>query len=72
MITTANGSLVIVGLNTPAPQVFWNGTEVAGVVSIRSEWEHDERHIKLRVKGTDDALYMELVAAGIQVKKVTK
>lgn len=69
MITTAKGTLTMVGLNTPAPRVFWNGVEVPGIKSIKTNWEDGEQQVKLRVKGTADALYMELVTAGIVVKK---
>jgi hypothetical protein len=65
----AQGSLTMIGINTPTPQVFWNGAVVPGVTEIKVDWEHDERRVKLKITGTDDALYMELVTAGITVKK---
>jgi len=34
MTQTAQGSLTMVGLNTPTPQVFWNGIKVAGVIGV--------------------------------------
>lgn len=69
MIQTAQGNLTLVGLNTPIPRVFWNGAEVPGVTQIKTNWEDGEQQVKLRVNGTADALYMELVTAGIVVKK---
>jgi hypothetical protein len=67
---TAQGNLVMVGLNTPAPQVFWNGAEVQGITGIRVDWENDEQRIKLKVNGTDEAMYSELALAGVTIKKV--
>lgn len=69
MIESAQGSLTMIGLNTSTPQVFWNGVKVPGIVAIKTEWEDDEARVKLKVNGSEDALYMELVAAGIVVKK---
>lgn len=66
---TAHGSLVMIGLNTDAPQVFFNGIAVPGITEIKVDWEHDEQRVKLRVNGADDTLYMQLVEAGITVKK---
>ena len=64
------GSLVLIGLNTPTPKVLFNGVEVVGIERIRTEWEQDEHKVKLIVNGTDDAMYMALVDAGVTVKKV--
>lgn len=64
------GSLVLIGLNTPTPQVFWNGVLVQGVQRIRTEWEADESRVKLIVDGDDDATYLAMADAGIIVKKV--
>ena len=66
---TAQGSLVMLGLNTDTPSVFFNGITVPGIVEIRVEWEHDERKVKLKVNGADDTMYMQLVEAGVTVKK---
>jgi hypothetical protein len=69
------GSLVIIGLNTSTPQVFWNGVLLANVVGIYSNVDTDDcledNKIKLRVTDTLE-VYTELLAAGIIVKKVTK
>lgn len=58
----------MVGLNTPAPTVFWNGQPVPGITSIRVEWEDDEHRIKLTVHGFDP-IHTTLQDAGISVKQ---
>lgn len=68
MIATQT-SLTMLGLDTNAPQVFWNGRPVPGITSIRVDWEHDDQRVKLRVNGTDDALYAEMIASGINIKR---
>ena len=69
MLTGVKGNLTMVGLNTLAQKVFWNGTEVTGIKQIKVDVDGHERVVKLVLEGTDDALYMELIQAGIQVKK---
>ena len=69
MTVTVKGNLTMIGLNTDTPQVFWNGKAITGLLGVKVEWEKGERQIKLRVNGADDALYMELVSAGINIKK---
>lgn len=71
-LQTAQGALVMVGLNTASPKIFWNGEEVTGISGIKVEWSPKEQEIKLRVDGNDDADYMALVSAGISVKKEKK
>jgi hypothetical protein len=66
---TATGNLVFIGLNTAAPQVFFNGTEVTGVTEIKTDWECDEQRITIKLHGDDDALYMQMVEAGINIRK---
>lgn len=63
-------SLVLVGVNTSTPKAFWNGIEILGVIGIGVDWENDEHRVKLRVRGSNNALYSELTTAGISVKKV--
>ena len=69
MTQVTQGSLTMVGLNTPTPQVFWNGKTVTGIVGIKVDWEDDEQRVKLKVNGTDDALYAEMLAGGINIKR---
>ena len=63
------GNLTMIGLNTLAQRVFWNGVEVLGVKQIKVEVEGSDRVVRLVIEGTNDALYMELIQAGVQVKK---
>lgn len=51
MINSAQGSLTMVGLNTPAPQVFWNGAQVPCITGIRVDWEADSQRLWYRVNG---------------------
>lgn len=71
-IQTVTSNLVIIGLNTSAPKVFWNGVEVSGVTEIQSSWEKGESRVKLRLSGTEDSMYMEMISAGIVIKKEKK
>lgn len=64
---TAQASLVMVGMDTVAPTIFWNGAIVPFISSVRVDWEADEQRIKLKVS-ENDALHTELRAAGIIVK----
>jgi len=64
---TAQGSLVMVGLNSPAAKVFWNGIEVPNITDIRADWEADEQRIKLKVSA-ELPIHAELRSAGINVK----
>lgn len=66
---TAQGSLVMIGLNTDTPSVFFNGVAVPGITEVKVDWEHDEQRVKLKVNGTDDTMYMQLTEAGVTVKK---
>jgi len=63
----SQGSLVIVGANTPQAQVFWNGVQVPFVKEFKLDWEADEQRVKLKVTA-DDAVHAELRAAGVNVK----
>jgi len=66
---TAKGSLTMVGLNTETPRVFWNGNEILEVTHIRVDCDADEQRVKLKVSSMVDALYAELTAANITVKR---
>jgi len=61
------GSLMFIGVNTPTPQVFWNGGEVPNVTGIRIDWESDEQRVKLKVSA-EAPLHAELRLAGLIVK----
>lgn len=64
---TAQGSFVLVGVDTATPTVHWNGAQVPFVTGIRVDWEADEQRIKLKVSALDP-LHDELRLAGINVK----
>lgn len=68
-IQALQANLLVTGANTDTPKVFWKGDEVPGVVSIKINSERGDRQVKLRVNGAADALYMDMVSAGIIVKK---
>lgn len=59
------GNLVIID----GAKVFWKGQPVPGVIGIKLNHEEGDTQVKLKVNGTADALYMEMVTAGIIVKK---
>lgn len=63
------GNLTMMGLNTETPQIFWNGLPVGGITKVNVEWTDKEQEVKIRVNGSDDAVYMEMVSAGINIKK---
>lgn len=65
----AQGNLVIIGANTQAAQVFFNGLPVSGITGIRVDWENDEQRVKLKVNGADTETCNALRAAGVIVKE---
>lgn len=64
---SAQGSLVMLGLNAPTATVFWNGAQVPYITNVRADWEADEQRVKIKVSA-NDPLHDELRAAGINVK----
>jgi hypothetical protein len=66
----AQSSLTMIGLNTTTPQVFWKGQLVAGITSIRVDWENDEQRVTLRVNTSNPELYTEMSAAGIKIREL--
>lgn len=69
-LEVASTDLVIVGLHSESPVVYWKGRVVPGIVGIRADSEGGDWSIKLRVNGSADDLYTALSAAGIVIKKV--
>lgn len=69
MLNSTQGSLTLVNLHTETPGIYWNGEPVPGVTDIQVDWDDMGQRVKLHVNGSADALYMEMVAAGITVKK---
>lgn len=74
-MNVTQGNLTIVGANTQKMQVFWNGKEIKGVISLGTEYEtkHDrdpdgENRVKIRVETIDAITSKEMSAAGITVK----
>lgn len=65
---TTQGSLVMVGLNTTTPQVFWNGVMLQGITGIQVD--NDAEDHKVVLKMNEDATVSELRAAGIAVRRV--
>lgn len=64
-MNTAQGSLVLVGMNTDQPQIFFNGQAVEGVHSIQVVNNTTKRQVVL----TLDEPLQELVDAGITIKR---
>ena len=64
----SHGSLVIVGLNTTAPQVFWNGQQVPGIKGITASNTGAGQRVVLNVE--EDPLLAEMQAAGVIVRRV--
>ena len=61
----------MVGVHTPNPQVFWNGVEVLGIISIKAECEDGEQRVKLKTfDAAQDAILAEMRAAGIIIKEI--
>jgi hypothetical protein len=65
---TTQGSLTMIGLNTDIPQVFWNGELVDGIVGITVDNDHDSKRVIFKVR--EDALFAEMQAAGITIRRV--
>lgn len=68
-MNVTKGSLTMVGLNTPSPQIFWNGKPVPNVTAVRVDWESEEQRVKIKVNDIDPALQAELLAGGVMVRK---
>jgi hypothetical protein len=67
VIESTQGSLVIVGANTEAPQVFWNGANVLGVTGVIVE--NDLIHKRVVLKVREDPILAEMQAAGIIIRR---
>lgn len=69
---SANAALTILGLHTDAPAVFWRGQRLAHVVRVRGHADATDGEVTLKVydpTGEQEALYLEMEAAGITVKR---
>lgn len=67
MTTTATGSLTMIGLNTPTPKVFWNGSKVDGITGILVDNEAGTCRVVLKMP--EDSIITELRTAGVIVKR---
>jgi hypothetical protein len=65
---TTQGSLVMVGLNTTTPQVFWNGVMLQGITGIQVDNDAEDHKVVLKMR--EDTTVSELRAAGIAVRRV--
>lgn len=68
MVQATEGSLVMIGLNTESPKVFWNGVMLQGITGIQVD--NDAGGHKVVLKMNEDATVSELRAAGIAVRRV--
>ena len=64
---TAQGSLVIIGANTPDVKVYWNGQDVPGVKGIIVDNDFDTHKVVLKVQ--EDPVLAELISAGITIRR---
>lgn len=68
-ITAVGGNLVMVGLNTAEPQVFWNGKRVEGVTGVQVSNEGGiSPRVLLKIKESPEIAEMQ--AAGVTIRKV--
>lgn len=66
------GSLVIVGANTPNCEVYFNGTQIPGLLDLNINWDDNSSFTKLKViAGLDSTLKEELELANIIVREKT-
>lgn len=69
MLNTAQGNLVMIGLNTIDPKVFWNGKEIQNLSGIQVACElGKETRVILKVK--EDADLAEMQSAGVTIRRV--
>jgi hypothetical protein len=65
-MNVAQGNLVLIGLHTKTPQVFWNGQLVEGIRAIKVNNDSLISKVQLTL-GATGAL-AEMAAAGIEIK----
>jgi hypothetical protein len=66
-LNTAQGSLVMVGLNTGTPQVFWNGQLVEGVNGINIVNNSARQSVVLSLPESPQITSMQ--SAGITIRR---
>jgi hypothetical protein len=65
---TTQGSLVIVGANTPDARVYWNGQEV---INAGFSVQNTCGIVRVMLRVAEDPILAEMQAAGITIKRVT-
>jgi hypothetical protein len=66
-INIAQGSLVMIGLNTSAPQVLWNGMTVDGITGINVVNNSATQSVVLKLAESEQIASMQ--AAGITIRR---
>lgn len=72
MLESSKASLVILGLNTTAPEVFWRGEKLNHVVRVRGNADSEDAEVTIRVNDPSNAqsgLYFQMSQAGIKIKQ---
>jgi hypothetical protein len=65
-MNVAQGNLVLIGLHTKTPQVFWNGQLVDGIKQIKVT--NDTLINKVQLTFSAEGALAEMVEAGIEIK----
>ncbi len=66
-MNTTQGSLTMLNLHTPEPQIFWNGQLISAVgVTVLS----DATKQTVTIKVQEDPVFAEMTAAGIKIVRV--
>lgn len=71
-LEAAQAALTILGLHTNAPAVFWRGQRLTHVVRVRGHADATDGEVTVKVYDPADeheALYVEMEAAGINIKR---
>lgn len=68
MVQATEGSLVMIGLNTSNPKVFWNGALIPNITGILIDNGPEVHKVVLNMQ--EDNTVAELKAAGISVRRV--
>lgn len=77
MLQGSQGSLTILDVHTRVPKVFWNGTQVAGIIKLRvfdSTRDDEAGEVRLRVLKSLNTpeLILEMKEAGILIKEAVQ
>ena len=72
MLESAKTDLTLLGMHLPGPSVFWRGTRLLHVVRVRAHADQDDGDVTIKVQdpaGEQEALYAEMAAAGIIIRR---